>query len=897
MSAFVPKSYQQNVLDSVEAYFRACHAHGDADTAFYAVTKELWGKGIRYHPIAGFPEDMPYFCLRIPTGGGKTWLAAKAVRLVNTHLLRSEYSVILWLVPSNAIREQTLKTLKDRNHPYHAALREAGPVTVLDLDEAKSVTRATLETSTTVIVSTIQAFKREDTEGLKVYASNGALMHHFDGLTDEQRAELLMDEASGTAPCSLANVLRLRRPFVIVDEAHNNRTDLSFDTLARFRPSGIMELTATPDTEHTPSNVLHSVGAGELKAEEMIKLPILLTTEPDADKCLANAIARRDALHDLARQERMRGEAYLRPVVLIQAEPRRTGVETRDVDWVFRRLTSEDFGIPPEEIVIATGERRGLEELADRYEQGILDEGCPVKYVVTQRALAEGWDCPFAYVLASMAEIRSATAIEQLLGRILRQPDARHRPSPELNQSYAFVVSRDFGATAASLRDGLVNSAGFNAREAGDFVTAASPEQQRLDFARDGGRARTRPVVVHLPEKPAMRAMPKSVRDKLEWDAREKTLTIRYPLGAEETKAVKAACPEEAREAIDEAVKAGWEAVELFQSPADKGKRLQVPQMALRIQGELELFDDPEVLDYPWDLSGLDASPTPAEIKRLNADRRATGGEIDVVDGKVTTRFLDGLQLDLGMAYRPEHWDETRLAAWLCRNLPEPTLTHASKMAFVAKWLTGLLERDGFDLGRLNRQKFLLRGLLEERIRAARKQAASRAWQQTLFSPGNDERVHVGEDFLYDFHPQGYAPNRDYDGRFGAFDFRKHYYARIGDFDSSEEFQCAVQLDIWAQQGRIEYWVRNLARKPGCSFFLQKATDRFYPDFICKLPDGVMLAVEYKGADRWADAREDRMIGELWERMSGGRCRFVMVRDKRWEWIEARLSGEGGEPS
>jgi len=60
-----------------------------------------------------------------------------------------------------------------------------------------------------------------------------------------------------------------------------------------------------------------------------------------------------------------------------------------------------------------------------------------VKYIITQQALAEGWDCSFAYALASVAELRSETRVEQLLGRILRQPEARHRASPELNRAYA----------------------------------------------------------------------------------------------------------------------------------------------------------------------------------------------------------------------------------------------------------------------------------------------------------------------------------------------------------------------------------------------------------------------------------------------------------------------------
>ncbi|EQD31025.1 type III restriction protein res subunit, partial [mine drainage metagenome] len=169
---------------------------------------------------------------------GKTWLAAKSVALVNTHLLRTEHSAILWLVPSKPIREQTLRALRDRRHPYHTALREAGPITVMDLDEAKSVTRATLDTCTVIIVATRQAFQVEEEECRKVYQSSGALMHHFDNLSPSQRDELLTEGEGPNqiVPYSLANVLRLRRPFVVVDEAHNSRTELAFDMLARFRP-------------------------------------------------------------------------------------------------------------------------------------------------------------------------------------------------------------------------------------------------------------------------------------------------------------------------------------------------------------------------------------------------------------------------------------------------------------------------------------------------------------------------------------------------------------------------------------------------------------------------------------------------------------------------------------
>lgn len=899
MATFAPKIYQQQVLDSVDAYFKACHELPSPSIAFTAVTERLWGRGSPYNPLSGFPADMPYFCLRVPTGGGKTWLAAKSVALINTHLLRCEHSVILWLVPSKPIREQTLRALRNRLHPYHAALRETGPITVMDLDEAKSVTRATLDTSTTIIVATRQAFQVEEEESRKVYQSSGALMHHFDNLSPSQRDSLLTEGegAERTIPCSLANVLRLRRPFVVVDEAHNSRTELAFDMLARFRPSGVMELTATPDLERTPSNVLHSVSAAELKAEEMIKLPVVLETEPNWQQCLADAIGRRDALHKLADEERRSGADYLRPIILIQSEPRRSGVDTLDFERVHRELIT-NHGIPANEIVIATGEEKGLEQIDADYKLGIADPACPVKFVITQKALAEGWDCPFAYILVSMASLSSATSVEQLLGRVLRQPGASHRPARALNQSYAFVVSRNFAETAGALRDRLVAGAGFERQEVSEFVIAARAEQARMDLEGHAGRVVVRPVAITLSEKPDLKSVPKPLRDKVSWDGKLNTLTISTPLTEDEAEVLKGSVTSAtAAAAIEEAAEISrTTAIEFFQTPAELGERFRVPHLTLRVQGELQLFDDPEVLEYPWDLSTYDAAPTSDDLLRLGEGKTAEGGEIDVdgATGRMVSRFLPDLQRDLGLVYQPENWDEVRLATWLCRNLPEPSLTHASKQAFVASWMTELLRGDGFTLARANLQKFLIRNLLEARIRDLRRQAVRKAFQQMLFGDDAASRVAVTDQYTFEFHAQAYAPSRDYDGRFGHFDFRKHFYGRIGDFDSKEEFECACWLDIQAQRGRIHFWVRNLVRREGSSFFLQKAYGRFYPDFLCQLPGtadkpGVVLAVEYKGADRWAASEDDRLIGGLWANMSDGHCRFVMVKDKRWDQLEPHL--------
>lgn len=72
MTTFLPKFYQQSVLDSVETYFRACLQWNDANTAFYQTTQSLWNKGVTY------------FCLRVPTGGGNGWTDAADDRMIGS---------------------------------------------------------------------------------------------------------------------------------------------------------------------------------------------------------------------------------------------------------------------------------------------------------------------------------------------------------------------------------------------------------------------------------------------------------------------------------------------------------------------------------------------------------------------------------------------------------------------------------------------------------------------------------------------------------------------------------------------------------------------------------------------------------------------------------------------
>ncbi len=132
------KEYQKRSLESLEAYLCRVVTMG-ADTAFYDLTKRP------YRAVPKLP-GLPYICLRIPTGGGKTLMACDAVGIAAKEFLQADRAVCLWLVPSNTIRDQTLAALRNRKHPYRQMLdaRFNGQVTIMDMSEALYVQRGTL---------------------------------------------------------------------------------------------------------------------------------------------------------------------------------------------------------------------------------------------------------------------------------------------------------------------------------------------------------------------------------------------------------------------------------------------------------------------------------------------------------------------------------------------------------------------------------------------------------------------------------------------------------------------------------------------------------------------------------------------------------------------------------
>lgn len=870
---FTLKEYQESVLDSLRDYFIECIRLDDADTAFYRITRKNFGTGISYHPVAGL-TGLPYVCLRIPTGGGKTVVACRAVGVASKNLLHTDNAVVLWLVPSNTIKEQTLNALRNRKHPYRQALETAvGSVTVLSLSEALNVQRATLDTDTTIIVSTIQAFRVEDTDGRKVYESNGSLMSNFSGLSQEL-LENLEQREDGSVKNSLANVLRLRRPIIIIDEAHNAHSDLSFEMLTRFNPSCIIEFTATPDREKNPSNVLHSVSAAELFAADMIKLPIRLDTRPQWKELLADAVALRSKLEAIAKLERQKTGEYLRPIMLIQAQPKRKGQDTLTVEVVEQCLI-DDFKIPADQIRRATGEDKGLEGV------DILAQDCDVRFVITVQALREGWDCPFAYVLCSVAEMSSSTAIEQLLGRVIRLPNATRKVNVELNMAYAFSASKSFYEAANALTDALVQS-GFQRQEAKDLITHSSV-QTNLAFGEPESFMGTATVIIQ--EIPKTTKIPSTIADKIIIDTSNKTLTLSGEINEQEYEELKKCfnAPED-KAAVERAYrKSRGLSLEENKSPAERGEKFSVPVLGIK-QGDLfEIFEETHFLERVWSLVDCDASLSEAEYPSTRPEGQQ--GEITVTEeGRIESRFLSELQQQMMLLNIDQGWTVSNLVYWLDRKILHPDISATESGVFLTRLVQTLIDERGLSINQLALDKYRLKDAAEAKIDEYRRRAHESSYQELLFD--DESSVVVTPELCFTFDESRYPYNILYDG---TYKFKKHYYRQVGNLKSKgEEFECAQFLDSLPE---VKFWVRNIERQHSQSFWLQTSTDKFYPDFVCLLNDGRYLVVEYKGEDRWSDddSKEKRNLGTLWEARSDGKCLFIMPKGKDLSAIRSKV--------
>lgn len=476
------KEYQQKALTEIRNYLehltvwrKRAEDNPDLELDF---PSKAWEKALikhRYTPCKnGLNQPLPTFCIKIPTGGGKTLLAVKTVDLVNMIYLKRKVGLVLWIVPTTQIYKQTIQNLKDRDHPYRQHLDLASGGNTLILEKTDHFSPQDVQENLIVLMLMLPSANRKTKETLRVFKDSGGFQDFFPPEDDIQAQEALFklfpnldayEKESGfwgkQIKTSLGNTLRTLSPLIILDEGHKAYSEGAQQTLHGFNPGLIVELSATP----VESNVLVEITGLELHREEMIKLDLHVVNKVSLDwkDTLLAGVNKRNVLEEKAREYEANSGIHIRPICLIQVE--RTGKEQQGGKWIHSEQVREHLikvmGILAEEIAIKTSEKDELKEVDDV--GGLLARDCKIRYIITKQALQEGWDCSFAYILVILTNPSSKNSLTQLVGRILRQPYARKSRVPELDESYVFCFKQKADLLLGAIRDG------FNQEGLGDL--------------------------------------------------------------------------------------------------------------------------------------------------------------------------------------------------------------------------------------------------------------------------------------------------------------------------------------------------------------------------------------------------------------------------------------------
>lgn len=474
------KEYQETALNQVSIYLRNLSEWRNKNSLVVkSVGKEVsidfplkaWIQSEVTRPYKsrknGLGEDAPNFCLKIPTGGGKTLLAVKTIDLINSLYVMKRTGLVLWVVPTTQIYRQTIQNLRNRDHPYRQNLDIASGGRTMIVEKTDHFSPQDLKENLVVLMLMLPSASRKTKETLKLFQDNGGFQEFFPPEDNIELQKKLLEQIPNLdyfgkesgfwgkqIKTSMGNTLRVLSPIIIVDEGHKAYSEIALDTLYGFNPSIIVELSATPNEN---SNILVDIRGIELNREEMIKLDLHITNKvsPDWKDTLLASVNHRNVLEEKAKEYEALTGNYIRPICLIQAE--RTGKDQRDGNYIHSEDVREHLirvvGIPSEQVIVKTSDKDELKEIDDI--GGLMTKDCAVRYIITKQALQEGWDCAFAYVLTILTNPSSKNALTQLVGRILRQPYARKTKVQELDESYCFVFQQRGALILEEIRKGF----------------------------------------------------------------------------------------------------------------------------------------------------------------------------------------------------------------------------------------------------------------------------------------------------------------------------------------------------------------------------------------------------------------------------------------------------------
>lgn len=844
------KKYQKAVIDDLTRFLTLLGETGSIPKAYESIWTEkkvivgFGGIDNYKSSIAGVPD----VCFKVPTGGGKTFIACNAIKPIFNAMPLTKSKAVVWLVPSDAILEQTLKALSNAHHPYRQKINSdfSNRVEVYSKQQllnGQNFNPTVINQQLSIFVLSYDSFRTNKKEGRKAYQENGNLALFAKFFNDPS---ILLADTDETA---LIQVIRYLNPVVIVDESHHATSELSIKMLQNFNPSFILDLTATPKKN---SNIISFVDALQLKKENMVKLPVIVYNRRSQTDVFNDAISIRNKLEIQAKTERKHTGRYIRPIVLFQAQPRGNEDNT-----TFDKLkqTLQDIGIPENQIAIKTANKNELRDV------DLMDENCPIRYIITVNALKEGWDCPFAYVLATIANRSATVDVEQILGRILRLPNTKKNQSNVLNISYVITSSNDFHETLQRVIVGL-NNAGFSEKDyrANDLDVEAtavptSPSIQE-QFFNDTD-------VEDIPYVDIS-----SIREQLDTQLTDDTTTL-----AIENDKLFATAVQQANNY--DTVLAQTESTDLDMAPlevrekmnvfhlsneyAEEEKTLRLPQFVVKVH--LPLFSDnetalltPEKLTEGFSLRGKD---TEIDFSTLDA-------EIAKVD-------IEGSKDAIPKAWKLTGFDNQFFREWFNSQPSDRRIAHCKEIILgqLTK-INAINDRDLKDY--INR---IIDGLNSEQLEDLQQSTYSYI-AKIKKKIENLIAIHAEKNFNL-WIEQGTITCQPTYSLKSTISPTKYTSTLPKSLYTAEEEMNGLEKDVvWelANLSNIKWWHRNISRT---GFNINGYINAF-PDIIAMTTSGKILMIEPKGDHlENTESRHKIAVGRTWERKAGDMYRYYMV--------------------
>ncbi len=869
------KAYQQANLDALDRFLRCVEQNNDISQGY----KVFWqtnrppltpAAGAVIAPYKNNVQGAPHVCMKVPTGGGKTFIAAATLRTAIDHI-RPPYKVVVWLVPSNAILEQTLRNLRNKQHPYRQRIDTdfQNRVEVYDKQQVlmgQGFSLTTVRENLSLLVLSFDSLRTNNKEGRKVYQENGYLQS-FAPLLKERSGALLSE---GDDEVQLMKVLQAVHPIVIVDESHNAKSKLSEQMLNDLHPSLVLDLTATPAEN---SNIICFTDALELKSNNMVKLPVIVYNHANKAQVYDSALHLQRSLEQAAL--RQKDADYIRPIVLFQAESRMQDKEDREViDKVKKTLL--DLHIPEEQIKIKTAETDELKGI------DLLSPQCPVRYIITVNALKEGWDCPFAYILASLADKSSPVDVEQVVGRVLRLPYARRNQEEILNLSYVLTASAKFQDTLNNVVRGL-NHAGFSDQDyrAADLTESAAPKSAPAavpSLFGDDAFPATQQSTSHDPDDEVDIAQITFSPDTAD-PANPADPAIPEPLPKQEPTIVSQLlnnARKEAQEMDNRLQFADAQPIPVELAPqvktakiqsifAESAKQVRLPMFYMPNQSpQAVLFERPADILLEGDhlLKGFRLSEQDTRISFAAADTNMYRIDLDSKSDTHTPKFFkvqgETYSFILNYIRQAESHENKiqRCADVVAREMGKMIpLSDKDIKDYVARLFSGFDDEQLEDFMRhLNeytqkiKEKILrLEETYKEQIFSDRLNTDQIYTRPTYTIP---ETLHIGTALI---------------------GIPKMLHTKE---EAVNGFEAEVINDV-ANLESVEWWTRNIERQGFCI----NGYINHYPDFIIKTKRGKIVLLETKGDH--LDAEQKIKLGKQWEIKSGNNYRYCLVYNTR----------------